>query len=111
MDFLRGLVASCEALFSFEGRGFFGHAVVEGVLEAEEFAEERVDAAVGVWGLCAKKLVKLDFGVEAAGCGGEQSGEFEAGTGDFDEAAFDAESACIGVAEALAHKVGSGEFV
>ena len=49
----------------------FGNAVVEGVLEADEFAEEGVEAAVGVWGLFAKKVVKLDFGVEAARCGGE----------------------------------------
>jgi hypothetical protein len=85
--------------------------VVEGVLEADEFAEEGVEAAVGVWGLFAEKAVKLDFGVEAVGCGGEQSGKFESGAGDLDEAAFDAESADLGVAEALAHKVGSGEFV
>ena len=44
MDSLRGFVASCEALFSFAGirviRGyFFGHLVVEGVLEADQFAE------------------------------------------------------------------------
>ena len=44
MDSLRGFVASCEDLFSFAGirviRGcFFGHPVVEGVLEADEFAE------------------------------------------------------------------------
>ena len=81
------------------------------MLEADEFAEEGVEAAVGVWGLFAEKVVKLDFGVEAVGCGGEQSGAFEAGSGDLDEAAFDAEPAGLGVAEALAHKVGTGEFV
>ena len=81
------------------------------MLEADEFAEEGVEAAVGVWGLFAKKAVKLDFGVEAVGCGGEQSGKFESGTGNFDEAAFDAESAGMGVAEALAQEVGAGEFV
>jgi hypothetical protein len=44
MDSLRGFVASCEDLFSFAGirviRGcFFGHPVVEGVFEVDEFAE------------------------------------------------------------------------
>jgi hypothetical protein len=85
--------------------------VVEGVLEADEFAEEGVEAAVGVWGLFAEKVVKLDFGIEAVGRRGEESGELKAGTGDFDETAFDAESAGLGVAEALAHEVGAGEFV
>jgi hypothetical protein len=61
--------------------------------------------------LFAEKVVKLDFGVEAVGCGGEQSGEFKAGAGDFDEAAFDAKATGLGVAEALTHEVGSGEFV
>ena len=81
------------------------------MLEANEFAEEGVEAAVGVWGLFAEKVVKLDFGVEAVGCGGEESGKLESGTGDFDEAAFDAEPAGLGIAEALAHEVGAGEFV
>ena len=81
------------------------------MLEADEFAEEGVEAAVGVWGLFAEKAVKLDFGVEAVGCGGEQARTFEAGTGDLDEAAFDAEPADLGVEEALAHEVGAGEFV
>ena len=89
----------------------FGNAVVEGVLEADEFAEEGVEAAVGVWGLFAEKVVKLDFGVEAVGCRSEESGAFEAGTGNFDEAAFDAEPTGMGVAEALAHEIGAGEFV
>jgi hypothetical protein len=113
MDSLRGFAASCEALFSFSGElgEFLGHAVVEGVLEANEFAEEGVEAAMRVWGLFAEKVVKLDFGVEAVGCGGEQSGDFESGTGNFDEAAFDAEPTDMGVAEALAHEVGAGEFV
>ena len=60
------------------------------MLEADEFAEEGVEAAVGVWGLFAEKVVKLDFGVEAVGSRSKESGEFKAGTGDFDEAAFDA---------------------
>ena len=81
------------------------------MLEADEFAEEGVEAAVGVWGLFAEKVVKLDFGVEAVGRRSEESGKFKAGAGDFDEAAFDAEPAGMGVAEALAQKVGAGEFV
>ena len=81
------------------------------MLEADEFAEEGVEAAVGVWGLFAEKVVKLDFGVEAVGRRSEESGEFKAGAGNFDEAAFDAESAGMGVAEALAQEVGAGEFV
>ena len=81
------------------------------MFEADEFAEEGVEAAVGVWGLFAKKAVKLDFGVEAVGRRSKKSGEFKAGTGNFDEAAFDAESAGMGVAEALAHEVGAGKFV
>ena len=66
---------------------------------------------MGVWGLFAKKAVKLDFGVEAVGGVGEESGAFEAGSGDLDEAAFYAEPAGLSVEEALAHKVGTGEFV
>lgn len=89
----------------------FGQAVVEGVLEADEFAEEGVEAAVGVWGLFAKKAVKLDFGVEAVGRRSEKSGKLETGTGDLDEATFDAEPTGLGVEEALAHEVGAGEFV
>ena len=81
------------------------------MLEADEFAEEGVEAAVGVWGLFAEKVVKLDFGVEAVGRRSKQSGKFESGTGNFDEAAFDAEPAGMGVAEALAQEVGAGEFV
>jgi len=81
------------------------------VFEADEFAEVGVEAAVGVWGLFAKKVVKLDFGVEAVGRRSEESGEFKAGAGDFDEAAFDAESAGMGVAEALAHELGAWEFI
>ncbi len=81
------------------------------MLEADEFAEEGVKAAVGVWGFFAEEAVELDFGVEAVGRRGEESGEFKAGTGDFDEAAFDAEPAGMGVAEALAHEVGTGEFI
>ena len=81
------------------------------MFEADEFAEEGVEAAGGVWGLFAKKAVKLDFGVEAVGRRSKQSGKFESGTGNFDEAAFDAEPAGMGVAEALAHEVGAGEFV
>jgi hypothetical protein len=45
--------------------------VVKGVFEADEFAEEGVEAAMRVWDLFPKKAVKLDFGVEAARCGGE----------------------------------------
>ena len=81
------------------------------MLEADEFAEEGVEAAVGVWGLFAKKAVELDFGIRAVGGRSEKPGEFKARAGDFDEAAFDAEPAGLGVAEALAHEVGAGEFV
>ncbi len=81
------------------------------MFEADEFAAVGVEAAVGVWGLFAKKVIKLDFGVEAVGRRSKESGEFKAGTGDFDEAAFDAEPAGMGVAEALAHEVGTGEFI
>ena len=53
MDSLRSFVASCETLFSFAGirviRGcFFGHPVVEGVFEADEFAEG--EALAREWG-------------------------------------------------------------
>ena len=85
--------------------------MVKGVFEADEFAEEGVEASVGIWGLFAEKVVKLDFGVEAVGCGGEQSGDFESGAGNFDEAAFDAEPTGMGVAEALAHEFGTGKLV
>jgi len=105
----------CSASLRICGRrfagSFFGHAVVEGVFEADEFAEEGIEAAVGVWGLFTEKVVELDFGVGAVWGGSEKAGAFEARAGDLDEAAFDAEPAGLGVAEALPHEVGAGEFI
>ena len=53
MDSLRSFVASCEDLFSFAGirviRGcFFGHPVVEGIFEVNQFAEG--EALAREWG-------------------------------------------------------------
>jgi hypothetical protein len=88
-----------------------GEVVVEGVLEADEFAEEGVVAAVGVRVVAGEELVELDLGVEAVGGGLEEAGAFEAGAGDFDEVAFDGVAAGVVVLEAAVDEVGAGEVV
>ena len=88
-----------------------GEAVVEGVLEADEFAEEGFVAAVGVWGFLAEEVVELDFGIEAVRGGLEEAGAFEAGPCDFDEVAFDGLAAGTGVFQTAADEVGAGKIV
>jgi hypothetical protein len=90
---------------------FSGEAVVEGVFEADEFAKEGVEEAVGVCAAGAEVVVEPDLGVEAVGGGLEQAGAFEAGAGDFDEAALGGVAAGVAILQALAHEVGAGELV
>jgi len=95
--------AKCLFILS-KGLASSAHPVVEGVLEAGEFAKEGIVTRVGVRFRFNEEAEEGGFRIESAGCGREEPGEFETGPGDLDEAELGRGAPGDPVGEALAEQ-------
>jgi hypothetical protein len=90
---------------------FSGEAVVEGVLEADELAEEGFVAAVGVRGFLAEEMVELNLGIETVGCGLEEARALQTRPCDLDETALDTEPTGARIFQTAANEFRTGKLV
>ena len=83
-----------------------GQAMIQGVLKADEFPDERVIAAVGLRSFVSEVMVEFEFRTVIAEDGqGHESRPAQTGPGDADQAGGDGASVLLEVREAFENPI------